>query len=146
MKGLNRIIHIKIFVNELYRRHFRIKIFWNSCYFHSFIFSTYSALYYFKGQFRITILPSIMKVFNFWDGVEYDGMSVQGLSIKETKKNLCFISSLIITIKQEQTVLLQVWTSNITLGMPRTCSSVERLGLRQFYQVCHGLKYFKNLQ
>jgi len=31
------------------------------------------------GQFRVTIPPSIMTVFNLEPGVEYDWISVQGL-------------------------------------------------------------------
>ena len=38
------------------------------------------------GQFRITIPPSIMTVFNFLGGVGYDWISVQGLpALKERK-------------------------------------------------------------
>ena len=94
MKVINIIIHIKIYVNGIYRRHFRIKIFWYSCYFyfHSFIYSTYSALYYFKGQFRITILPSIMTVWS---------MTCSSYQHKGTKIISCLTSSLIITIKQD---------------------------------------------
>jgi bifunctional DNA-binding transcriptional regulator/antitoxin component of YhaV-PrlF toxin-antitoxin module len=46
------------------------------------------------GQYRITIPASIMTVFNLEDGVEYERISVQGLSIKGTKIILCFTSSL----------------------------------------------------
>ncbi|MCJ7647984.1 MAG: hypothetical protein MUP85_05185 [Candidatus Lokiarchaeota archaeon] len=38
------------------------------------------------GQFRITIPPSIMTVFNLEDGVEYDWVSVQGLPVLKERK------------------------------------------------------------